>query len=222
MVTVTPLPQPPTLDPASVCLTLLSDLTPMMPPDITLDFHVEGMAVSDAAGAGKIAVLVDNGPLTFHGSQRCNIPGLSSGYHLLRAFLVFGEHRLCVKTPCAYVETEFFVLAPKCPESRSFMFGQPSVCILQPRALGPGPVKSIICDLFVNNCEVSGAAHGFSIKVVVNGSVVGLLREWTAFQLNNVEAVDGRIRVGAILVNPVGEDVVFPAYNCEEIVLTAA
>ena len=45
----------------------------MMPPDITLDFHVEGMAVSDAAGAGKIAVLVDNGPLTFHGSQRCNV-----------------------------------------------------------------------------------------------------------------------------------------------------
>ena len=114
--------------------------------------------------------------------------------------------------------------------------------------------------------------------MVVNGSVVGLLREWTAFQLNNVEAVDSRIRVGAILVNPVGgytlpplpgaracaraglparchhcavpmhahvqacpppplalhnavvcdlcvltgEDVVFPAYNCEEIVLTAA
>ncbi len=87
----------------------------------------------------------------------------------------------------------------------------------------------------------------------MNGIVVGLLREWTAFQLSNVEAVDGRIRVGAILVNPVGawvlrgrsprlslplphsppqlyilvllcagEDVVFPAYNCEEMVMAVA
>ncbi len=57
------------------------------------------------------------------------------------------------------------------------------------------------------------------MKVIVNGVIVGVLREWTAFTLNNVEAVAGKVRVSLLLVNPVGEDLLFPPYNCEERVL---
>jgi hypothetical protein len=58
--------------------------------------------------------------------------GLSSGYHLLRAFLVFGEDRLCVKSPMAYVEAEFFVQHPTCPESRCAERPRPRICARPP------------------------------------------------------------------------------------------
>jgi hypothetical protein len=79
VVTLAPMAQPPVRD-AGVCLTLLSDLTPMLPPDLVLDFHVEGeFPVSDLPGAGKVAVLIDNSAVTFHGSQRCNVRGSCVG-----------------------------------------------------------------------------------------------------------------------------------------------
>ena len=90
------------------------------------------------------------------------VTGLSTGYHLLRCFLASGAPLLCVKSPLAYVEAEFFVASPTGVEPRSFMFGQPSIAVLQPRAAvtrARGEV-SVVCDFFVNNCEVANVAHG--------------------------------------------------------------
>ena len=52
------------------------------------------------------------------------VRGLPAGYHLLRAFLLEQDLSaasagwLCVKSPLAYVEAEFFVESPIMPETR--------------------------------------------------------------------------------------------------------
>ena len=44
------------------------------------------------------------------------------------------------------------------------------------------------------------------MKVVVNGVVVGLLREWSAFTVTIADpAVGGAVRISLLLLNPVGE-----------------
>jgi hypothetical protein len=55
----------------------------------------------------------------------CQVKGLPSGYHLLRAFILLpsdaGNGWLCVKSPFAYVEAELFVESPILPPSRSVL-----------------------------------------------------------------------------------------------------
>ena len=110
MTTISLLPQAPVRD-GDVCLTLLSDLSAMLPHDFAFDFHVEGFVVSEVRPmdwyqvvqcrcwrrgctitcvaacpvvgqtGGKIAVLIDNSSLTYHSTQRCSVSVTHSWLH---------------------------------------------------------------------------------------------------------------------------------------------
>lgn len=60
---------------------------------------------------------------------------------------------------------------------RGFMFGQPSLCHIHPRdSLPLTALTSLICDVFVHNCDVSDTSHGcgvvFPLKTLSLVSVV--------------------------------------------------
>ena len=152
--------------------------------------------------------MIDNNNLESFYGVRCQITNMSPGYHLLRAFLIDEDTTQCIKTPAAYIEAEFFVNKVQPPPSRGYMFGQPSLCHLSPR----GRKKQNVVDFFVHNCELAEGAYGFSVNVYVNDTKVNTINEWAAYKL---EGVSGAVKVRLVLVDPSGEELLAPSYNCE-------
>jgi hypothetical protein len=206
-------------------LTLLSDLSRPVPPDLVLDFQVDGCDVRP--GASYIAIVVDNASVTHHHGNRADLRGLTPGYHVLRAFLVDGATGLVLKSPMAAVEAEAYVHAPApIPAPKGFLFGSPALCHLRPRGRVPASAVAslegaaaggLLVDFFVSNCELSTAAHGFGVRVYVNDEPVDTLREWTAVRLTGLAAAPGDVlRVRLALVHPLGEELAFPPWSAEE------
>jgi hypothetical protein len=85
----------------------------------------------------------------------------------LLALLVMGLLR-CVVLCCAvlccvvlYCVVDATLAVLFRARGRQFMFGQPSLCYLGPReSLRAAQLSSLVCDFFVNNCEISTAPHG--------------------------------------------------------------
>jgi hypothetical protein len=214
-------------------LTLLSDLSGILPPNFSLDFEVlafqlaqNGPSAPTADGAvGSICILLDNAHASYHSTHRCQVMELRAGYHLLRAFLVYttGE---CVKESSAYVEGEFFVGAASVQVERHFLFGQPSICHLSPlppsmtgRSI-PAPggqtlPQPRVLDFFVHNCELA-PANGYQVAVYIENELVMHLRQWAAYKIESSSTVPREVSVRLVLVNPSGEELKFPAYNVQE------
>lgn len=96
-------------------LLLVSDLSVGISEksSFVLHFLTEGF---DELGKqkGAIGVLLDNGLLETTTTLTFERSSLEAGYHILRAVLL-DSSGMCVKSPAAYVEAEFYVGKPVAP-----------------------------------------------------------------------------------------------------------
>ena len=191
---------------SSLCL--LSDISGVLPSAPVLDFAVAGFQLGPRKW--RLAVLVDDYVYCETLEAAVQLPPLSRGHHLLRAFVIDDRTGLCAKTPSCYVEAEFFVLEWGDRVAANFLFGQPSICLL---SLTPTADKQVVVDYFVHNCVVAPGDDAFKVKVYVDGLAYGNpVNDWVSLSMG----VPPTARIRLALVNPLGEELARPAFNCAE------
>jgi len=183
------------VDISGASLTLVSDLSRLMPADLRLDFDVSGFSLDN----NFIGVAMDDVGVQLISSYQCQLRNLTAGYHLVRAFLVYADHT-CVKSADAYIEAEFYVKRQLVQLERPFMFGQPSIITIQ---------ADQVLDFFVHNVLIS--PQTYMVRVVVDGKHVADLEEWTPYELVGLKSGEHSVRL--TLVNTFGEELTSPKYN---------
>ncbi|KNC53301.1 uncharacterized protein AMSG_08795 [Thecamonas trahens ATCC 50062] len=188
-----PLPQPEESN--KTCLRLVTDLSRVMPADLRLDFDVAGFSLE----TNFIGVAMDDVGVQLISSNQCQLRNLATGYHLVRAFLVYSDHT-CVKSDMAYVEAEFYVKRQLVQLERPFMFGQPSIITIQ---------ADQVIDFFVHNVDLS--PETYAVRIVVDNEVVDDVDEWVPYELEGLQPGEHTLRL--TLINTFGEEITTPKYN---------
>jgi hypothetical protein len=187
-------------------LTLLNDLSPLLPATVVFSFQVDNISVDADTNIG---IILDNNYYQTFTTNQCQIEKMGAGYHLLRAFLLHSSGE-AYKLPSCWVECEFFVLKERVQLERGYMFGSPSVTLLSPRTdLSRAQASRLLLDFFVRNCEIN-EVRGFSIKVLVNSKEIGVINSWCAYELLHLPA--GDVHLQLVLINPHGDEVDRPPY----------
>jgi hypothetical protein len=149
---------------------------------------------------------------------------------LLRCFLL-DTRGLCVRDPRCYVEAEFLsgAVQPQ-PRERPFLFGQPSLVVVSPKALEapggaaaaaalprppPGASRSgCVLDFFVRNCTLGARARGgWNVAVRIGDDLVAVLEDWAPVWIERRAPFVLRVA----LVNPAGEELLYPEFNATSV-----
>ena len=73
--------------------------------------------------------------------------------------------------------------------------------------------KQVVVDYFVHNCVVAPGDDAFKVKVYVDGLAYGNpVNDWVSLSMG----VPPTARIRLALVNPLGEELARPAFNCAE------
>ena len=132
---------------------------------------------------------------------------------------------LCVRSPRCHVEAEFFSgsTAPQ-PRERPFFFGQPSLAVLSPQTVAAAPDglcpargndlgkgrAGFALDFFVHNCEIAPRSQGgWNIALHADDQLIAVLERWEPVWITR----PGPFVLRVTLVNPAGEELLYPEYN---------